>query len=310
MGIDWKQEDRNYETSVSYNSESKYIKHMKEEVDLLCEKLLVESQKFDEEAFFLKIHKYVKNNERLLYTNITNFIFSKNEEDVGTYQTNLDKVINYMYSKEFEETHSNNQKLNRTKRIILKMWDHSNLAKRQYTQFHQTDEDYTRIVKLKLADAENHILKNVNSQLISLIAIFTAMAFVVFGGINTLDNIFQHIRDGVPIIKAMILGLIWGICILNCLFAFFYFIFKIIKVNELEDCSIVRKYPIVFIGNLILITLLMVCSLIYFIDIKNLGGWLYHLFSGNVILIIGFLGILIFFVGGLIFICKKYDNYY
>lgn len=312
MAINWKQEDEKQD-NINDNKtgrEPAYITKMKKEVDSLCEKLLVPSKEFKEKDLFLDVHQYVKNNERLLYNNITNFIFSKNEAEVGVFQTNLDKVIDYMYSKEFNNDHPEGRKFERTKRIILKIWDHSNLAKRQYNQFHQTDEDYTRIVKDKLAEAENDILKNVNSQLISLVAIFTAMAFVVFGGINTLDNIFQNLKDGVPVIKAMIIGLIWGLCILNCLFCFFHFVFKILKIHELEDCSIVRKYPIVFVGNLILITILMVCCLVYFIDVKNMGGWLYLAFSGKCVFIIGGLAILIFFLVGIFFICKQYRRYY
>mgnify|MGYP007007140284 CR=1 FL=1 len=41
-----------------------------------------------------------------------------------------------------------------------------------------------------MKDVEIRLTKEMNMQLISLIAIFTALSFIVFGGISSLDNIF------------------------------------------------------------------------------------------------------------------------
>lgn len=57
--------------------------------------------------------------------------------------------------------------------------------------------------------------KEMNSQLLTMIGIFTALAFLVFGGINSLDNVFS---EGVPVLKLMVVGSVWGLCILNLVF--------------------------------------------------------------------------------------------
>ena len=57
----------------------------------------------------------------------------------------------------------------------MKLWDHVNLAIRQYELFNQNDERYEKIVEEKMKDVEIRLTKEMNTQLISLIAIFTAL---------------------------------------------------------------------------------------------------------------------------------------
>lgn len=56
-----------------------------------------------------------------------------------------------------------------------------------------------------MADAELRLSKEMNGQLISLVSIFTALSFLIFGGISSLDNIFVGAKD-IPVTKLMIVG--------------------------------------------------------------------------------------------------------
>ena len=211
--VDINKEDvqkKNLEGEVDPKSD--YIRKMENAMDALCELLAGDSKTFDAKAFFDRLHEYIYQEDRLLYTNITNYIFALNsEEKFGIMQTNLDNVIRYIYSDRFENdypwkaSHKNQRNpYERTKRTVLKLWDHMNLAKRQIATFNMKDEDYSKIVDEKMKIAANELSKEVNGQLISLVGIFTALSFLVFGGISSLDNIFAGSKD-IPIIKLIII---------------------------------------------------------------------------------------------------------
>ena len=68
--IDWdKGKDEKTISSVDF------IQKMEKEMDEICKMLSEETKSFKAEDFFARINKYVVNNERLLYTHITNYIF-------------------------------------------------------------------------------------------------------------------------------------------------------------------------------------------------------------------------------------------
>ena len=99
--IEW-----NKDTKKQSDSTSNYIQEMEAAVDNLCNELLKDSKKFEANVFFDRLHDYIIKEDRLLYTNITNYIFSLDkEEEFGIMQTNLDSVINYMYGNQFEIDH-------------------------------------------------------------------------------------------------------------------------------------------------------------------------------------------------------------
>ena len=146
------------------NSSADYIQKMGKEMDIICEELSKETKTFKAKNFFDKIHEYIMKNDRLIYTHITNYIFMLKEENFGILQTNIDSVVSYMYSDEYQQDFSewldDNQKkleLEKTQRTVLKMWDHVNLARRQYLMFQRKDTEYEKIVDEKMIKDGHHI---------------------------------------------------------------------------------------------------------------------------------------------------------
>lgn len=265
--IDWdKGKDEKTISSVDF------IQKMEKEMDEICKMLSEETKSFKAEDFFARINKYVVNNERLLYTHITNYIFLLSEEQFGILQSNLDSVIQYMGTMEMNGNAPENEDADaereRTQKTIIKIWDHVNLARKQYILFCHKDEDYEKIVDEKMEMAEAKISKEMNIQLISLVAIFTALSFLVFGGISSLDNIFSGVQD-IPIIKLLIIGCIWCFCIMNLIFIFMFFVAKITKlsVRSTDDvnANIIKKYPLVWWSNYVIISVLCLGCWLFFV---------------------------------------------
>ena len=265
--IDWdKGKDEKTISSVDF------IQKMEKEMDEICKMLSEETKSFKAEDFFARINKYVVNNERLLYTHITNYIFLLSEEQFGILQSNLDSVIQYMGTMEMNGNAPENEDADaereRTQKTIIKIWDHVNLARKQYILFCHKDEDYEKIVDEKMEMAEAKISKEMNIQLISLVAIFTALSFLVFGGISSLDNIFSGVQE-IPIIKLLIIGCIWCFCIMNLIFTFMFFVAKITKlsVRSTDDvnANIIKKYPLVWWSNYVIISVLCLGCWLFFV---------------------------------------------
>lgn len=263
-----------------------YIRDMEKEMDEICKKLSTASQEFDAKAFFEKMYGYITQRDRLLYTHITNYIFDLSDEKFGILQTNVDNVVNYMYGEQCKEDYAERLKtkaqvydFERTQRTVLKMWDHVNLARRQYVLFHHKDQDYAKIVDEKMEFAEAKISKEMNIQLISLIAIFTALSFLVFGGISSLDNIFDGAKD-IPITKLLIVGDIWCFCIMNLIFVFLFFIAKItkldIKSTDNVNANLVQKYPLIWWSNLFVVAIMMLSCWAYYVKAENVSSGIYE----------------------------------
>lgn len=283
--IEWNKDTKSVKCSAGAASD--YIREMETAVDDFCERLSKDSKDFSPELFFDKLHDYIVKDERLLYTNITNYIFSLEEEELfGIIQTNLDKVINYMFSEQFELDHIwkpdydyQRNPYERTKRTVLKIWDHMNLAKRQYEFFAIKDEGFSNIVDTKMADAELRLSKEMNGQLISLVSIFTALSFLIFGGISSLDNIFVGAKD-IPVTKLIIVGTIWCFCILNLVFVFMFFIAKMTKLNikstQDVNANLVQRYPLIWWCNFVLISILGLSCWAYYVKSESISMEAYH----------------------------------
>lgn len=291
-----------------------YIQQMANEMDGICELLMEDTNKFNKNKFFEKIHEYIVNNERLIYTQLTNYIFTiENEEKFGIMQTNIDSVVNYMYGEEYKEYYAKElndrnkkREYERTQRTILKLWDHINLARRQYHMFQQNDEDYTKIVDSKMQDAETRISKEMSTQLIALVSIFTALSFLVFGGISSLDNIFLGAKD-IPTLKLLIVGCIWCFCIMNLVFVFMFFVSKLtglsIKSNDNLNANLVKKYPMVCWCNFAILSILCIACWIYYVRRYGYSQYIDNFISQNPTLFVLFgIGVIFLFM---IIVAKK-----
>lgn len=271
----------NKQDSGRYKPTEDHISKMSKAMDELCEMLAEDSGVFCKEEFLEKFGSYIENGRnRLLYTSVTNAIFD-NYDATGTFQSNLEGVIAFSY----ETTPENIQKRKeheKIQRALMKLWDHVNLAIRQYELFNQNDEKYEIIAEEKMKDVEIRLTKEMNMQLISLIAIFTALSFIVFGGISSLDNIFAGVTD-IPVTKLMIVGSIWCFCIMNLVFVFMFFVGRLthleLKSTDDVNANLVQKYPLIWWCNWILITILVLSTWVYYLKCEGFGNKAYVFLS-------------------------------
>lgn len=263
---------------IKYKPTEDHIAEMSRAMDCLCDRLMVDMDEFNREEFFEEFKKYIIGNNRLLYSNVSIVIFN-HYDIVGSLQSNLESVITYSYLN-CPEVKREKEQHERVRRALMKLWDHINLAIRQYELFNQSDAHYSSIAEEKLKDVEIRLTKEMNMQLISLIGIFTALSFIIFGGVSSLDNIFLGAKD-IPVVKLVIVGLIWGFCIMNLVFVFMFFVAKLTKLNIKSttdiNANLVQKYPLIWWCNFVLISLLAISCWFFYLKNEEFSVGLYSI---------------------------------
>lgn len=259
---------------------------MSEKIAEICELLFTDSSKFNEEEAFQLILQYIKGYHTILYSQISNVVYACYNEHtteeatnvLGTMISNIEKIVAYTGTQEYMEKKSKvrepEEKItyDEIEKVLIKIWDHVNLAQTQYSGLKQTDEEYKRKFNRSIAPFKEELVKDMNAQLLTLVSIFTALAFLVFGGISSLGSLFSNYE--IPLLKLIIIGCVWGLGILNVIFVFLFCIGKLtglnFKSNLDPNANIVQKYPIVWWTNLILLTILVGSFWAYYIRKENI----------------------------------------
>ena len=90
----------------------------------------VSEKEFEYEVWIKKFQTYLTmSSERIMYSSISNYIFGKDEEELTTFETNIDYVLHYVERKVAANTED--EQLRRMFKSVLKFYDHANLAIQQ-----------------------------------------------------------------------------------------------------------------------------------------------------------------------------------
>lgn len=280
------------------------------------------NEKFNASDAFDELVRYVNNYDRVLYSTISNTIYAhyscsdSTSDPAGTLQSNLDALLRYSENADNIAAKKSALAKNQTpasvddaRRIVLKIWDHVTLASQQYTILKQSDSEYDEKFKKRISSYKEEMSKEMNAQMITMVGIFTALAFLIFGSISSLDGVFENIN--LPLFKLMSVGLIWGICVSNMIFVFLYCIGKMtrlnFKANQSSNASIFQRYPIVWWTNLLLVALLILSAWGWFLQGNTVGHKIIELANCSpwIVFIVGTLIILGLIIGCVVFLAKK-----
>lgn len=170
------------ENSSKYN-------YTKREMNSICKALSMESRKYDPKVIVRNINAYIESPdklERILYSEISNYIYSLEMEQRGIFATNVEKLLLYSLD---EKNHVGAD----TKKIIVKIYDHFQLAISQI-------ENANNIFAASIEDAKVKLqqqVKGVEREYISILGIFASivLAFVLINTIYILVKFIFTIND-------------------------------------------------------------------------------------------------------------------
>lgn len=258
--------------------------------------LITPIDSFKSETAFVSLKDYLQKYQRLLYSTITLFVYAKTEIDAKKSESNvqnlvynLERVIDYLddpskISALKKSTDVDQKSIDVTKKALWKVWDHVNLAHRQYADLKQTDEEYNQKFEERISKFQTKLTSDISSQLLSLVSIFTALAFILFGGIGSLQNVFSSLHES-DLLKLMIIACVWGIGMLNIVFVFLFCIAKMTKLplsaNTDEGGTIWQRYAIFWWSDLILLSLMMIFIWIYYFKEAGGGTWISQLVAAD-----------------------------
>lgn len=232
------------------------LKDAEKSVLNICESLSTDCNKFETEIKEVEnlLSNHIKTYDRFTYSSISKYMFD-NPNLRETIFSNVDTL--------YEQCSEEN------KRYIFKLWDHVNLVSLQIDNLQLNQEQFHDRFNFEIpiiTDKVNEKLESTNAQLISLVAIFTALAFLVFGSITSFESIFTNIQN-TSLLKLIILASLWGIAILNIIAAFMFFISKVtgksFSNSRDETASLFKRYPFLILGNYILSIILTFSCCIY-----------------------------------------------
>lgn len=215
--------------------------------------------------------------DNVYYSMISKFIYETYSRDKSD---NAEKIEQLIYNLKMLVSNLSVAEDDNNKKVIKKLYDHSSLAILQYNNFFKIDDRVENAIERK-ANAINKEInsktQNIEMKLVSILGIFTAMAFIVFGGINTLDNIFSGAKD-ISLIKICIIGSIWAICMFNLIALFMFFIDRMIKRSVYyDDESGMQLFQtagvkqVIALANGILVCILIILFVIYYLQYIGLS---------------------------------------
>lgn len=107
--------------------QSRKFNNTKRKINAICKALTLETQKYAPQKTVENIDAYISSPnklDRILYSEISSFVFSLEMEERGVFATNLEKLLLYSLD-------DNNNVSEDSKRIIIKIYDHFQLALHQ-----------------------------------------------------------------------------------------------------------------------------------------------------------------------------------
>lgn len=252
----------------------------------LCEKLMVSG--FDPCNWIQSAAGFLQIYHRFRYADISSFIYAicSDVKRESIFLTNLSAVQDYISEKYEDAPSARKEEFFR----ILKFCDHANLAYQQSHLVSSSKDDLKKSVSSDIADAVTNATKDVSSQLVGLVSLFTALAFILFGGITSLESIFTFLGDMVnsesrwfAILPPVIVALLWTFCMANILFLFMVFVLRIIDrplhygdtvppSNKRDALETIKQFPILMLIDYILFCLTSSLILVYIVAVTATGN--------------------------------------
>lgn len=167
---------------------SEYIS-TKELMSKVCTKLSKSTQEFSSPELVEIIIKYIECDnklERILYSELTNYIYSLDDETRGIFNTNIKKLLEYVLNEE------NKIEQIDCRKIIIKLYDHSQLAVNQVENVNNVVEEQFCNFQEKIKREFKGELKEIEREYITILGIFSSIAFAFVTSITISSSIFQN----------------------------------------------------------------------------------------------------------------------
>ena len=219
------------------NEESKIKRSMKELIEILSKDI----NSFDVDVFLKKLEDYLTEYKRLLYSEVSVYIYaisSTTESKRLNVLENMNNTFNYQLKKDGKIESA-------LTKVVIKLWDHINLAVNQYNELKTNDESFQKRIQPFIDQINENkkewqdSKKELYSQLIGIVSIFVAISFVMFGGMSLLNNLFDYSEmKSIPLLEMICGGSLIGIVMITVIYAFIVFVLRLTGKFEKIDYEV------------------------------------------------------------------------
>lgn len=205
-------------TTVSLDSSKKYI-NTKRKINGICKALSKETKDYDPAKTVENIQNYLENKdkmERILYSEISSYVFAMDMNARGVFATNVEKLMIYALNAKSEEISDDCCKM------IVKIYDHFQLALNQ-------TENVKMILGAGIEETKINLkneIKGIEKEYISILGIFAAIVLAFVGGITFSSSVLQNIGS-VSIYRLLIIVVLLAFVLVNVIWLLVKFIAEI-----------------------------------------------------------------------------------
>ena len=213
--------------------QSKKFTNTKRKINGICKALSMNTQNYDPQKTVNNIKAYIETSDkldRILYSEISNYVFSLEMSKRGIFATNLEKLLLYSLN-------DDNEISNDIKKIIVKIYDHCQLA---LHQIENTNNIFANSIEESKSDLQKQI-KGIEKEYISILGIFAAVVLTFVGGITFSTSVLKNI-SAVSIFRLLLVIDFLAFILINVIYVLVKFIFKINENNtELFDIKTINS---------------------------------------------------------------------
>lgn len=197
---------------------SKKFKNTKRKINGICRALTIYTQKYDPQKTVESISAYITSTnklDRILYSEISNYVYSLEMSERGIFATNLEKLLLYSLDENYSVSED-------CKKMIVKIYDHFQLA------LHQI-ENVNNIFANSIEEAKENLQKQISGvekEYISILGIFAAIVLAFVGGITFSTSVLQNISE-ISIFRLLLVIDFLAFVLINIIYILVKFIFTI-----------------------------------------------------------------------------------
>lgn len=223
-------------------TDRKNITDVKRRMNGICRTLNIETAQYDPLTSINLICKYYDEDtklRRLMYSEISNYVFSLKASDRGVFATNADSLVQYVFD---DNNHIDELCISN----VIKLYDHIHLA---ICQTDNTQEKMaTELEGVK--DSFHKDIKTVEREYITILGIFSSIILAFVGGITFSSAVLENLSSASVFRLALVVVLL-GFILINILYLLLNFIAKIneknIKIFKIKQINIAFLIIAIFI---------------------------------------------------------------
>ena len=227
----------------SIDNNSKYLK-TKRSIKNICKALSLETKDYNPAKSVENVKNYIRSEnklERILYSEISNYVFSLEMYKRGIFATNVEKLLLFSLDE-------NNNVDADVEKIVVKIYDHFQLILYQI-------ENTNNIFANSIEDAKNNLqkeIKGIEKEYISILGIFASIVLTFVGGITFSTSVLQNMSN-TSVYRLLIVIDFLAFVLFNVVYILVKFVFtinnkdaKLFNIRKINISCIVIAFVVAF----------------------------------------------------------------